>query len=230
MSWKWVDDQIDELAKRLKNRELRYISGIPRGGLIPAIMLSHKLGVTYIPFDEAKKFGRHDLRFKNEDILLVDDICDSGVTLEKAPGVYTAVLHHKPTSVFSPSVYAEEVGEEWIVYPWERDDSEAKQDYLQSDEFKEFAAFVDGDNGENEGLFDDLEKPHYIAGMTNDKEGSFMKFQNKLKNNKLILKINDIDNTKFSIQNIDDLKKKYFTNIKVFFELKSINEDRKSVV
>ena len=61
MSWKWVDDQIEELAKRLKDKKLRYISGIPRGGLIPAIMLSHKLGVTYIPFDEAKKYGRHDL-------------------------------------------------------------------------------------------------------------------------------------------------------------------------
>jgi hypothetical protein len=43
-------------------------------------------------------------------------------------------------------------------------------------------------------------------------------------NNKLILKINDIDNTKISTQNIDDLKKKYFTNIKVFYELKSVNE------
>ena len=42
MSWKWVDDQIEELAKRLNSSELEYISGIPRGGLIPAIMLSHK--------------------------------------------------------------------------------------------------------------------------------------------------------------------------------------------
>jgi hypothetical protein len=43
-------------------------------------------------------------------------------------------------------------------------------------------------------------------------------------NNKLILKINDIDNTKINIQNIDDLKKKYFMNIKVFYELKSVND------
>jgi hypothetical protein len=50
-------------------------------------------------------------------------------------------------------------------------------------------------------------------------------------NNKLILKINDIDdskiniqNSKINIQNIDDLKKKYFMNIKVFYELKSVND------
>ena len=35
-------------------------------------------------------------------------------------------------------------------------------------------------------------------------------------NNKLILKINDIDNTKFSIQNIDDLKKNILRILKYF--------------
>ena len=61
MSWKWVDDQIDKLAEQLKDKKLYYVSGIPRGGLIPAIMLSHKLDVPYLPFDTAKKYGRHDL-------------------------------------------------------------------------------------------------------------------------------------------------------------------------
>ena len=138
MSWKWVDDQIEELAERLKDKKLRYISGIPRGGLIPAIMLSHKLGVTYIPFDEAKKYGRHDIRFKNEDILLVDDICDSGVTLEKAPGVWTAVLHYKPhTSCFQPSMWADiHEGNEWLIYPWETKDSDTIQDYLKTNNYE----------------------------------------------------------------------------------------------
>ena len=173
LEWDTIHDLVDVMAEKIITNypNIDSITGLARGGLIPAVLLSHKLD---IPWTLAV----------HKNTLVVDDINDTGHTLSKSPGVYTAVLHHKPTSVFSPSVYAEEVGEEWIVYPWERDDSEAKQDYLQSDEFKEFAAFVDGDNGENEGLFDDLEKPHYIAGMTNDKEGSFMKFQNKLKNNK----------------------------------------------
>tara|TARA_R110001592_G_scaffold225404_1_gene481323 strand:- start:5354 stop:5758 length:405 start_codon:yes stop_codon:yes gene_type:complete len=134
MSWKWVDDQIDELAKRLKSRELRYISGIPRGGLIPAIMLSHKLNVTYIPFDEAKKFGRHDLRFKNEDILLVDDICDSGVTMKDyAPRFITATLCMRYVSETIPEYYGEKIEDDrWLVFPWERNDSNTKQDYLDN--------------------------------------------------------------------------------------------------
>jgi len=134
MSWKWVDDQIDELAKRLKDKKLRYISGIPRGGLIPAIMLSHKLGVTYIPFDEAKKFGRHDLRIKNEEILLVDDICDSGVTMKDyAPRFITATLCLRYVSETIPEYYGEKIEDDrWLVFPWERNDSKTNQDYLDN--------------------------------------------------------------------------------------------------
>ena len=43
--------------------------------------------------------------------------------LDKAPGAYSAVLHHKPTSKFKPNFYAKEVGTEWLVYPWEREDA-----------------------------------------------------------------------------------------------------------
>ena len=134
MSWKWVDEQIEELAERLKDKKLRYISGIPRGGLIPAIMLSHKLGVTYIPFDEAKKYGRHDIRFKNEDILLVDDICDSGVTMKDyAPRFITATLCLRYISETIPEYYGEKIEDDrWLVFPWERNDSNTKQNYLDN--------------------------------------------------------------------------------------------------
>jgi hypothetical protein len=56
-------------------------------------------------------------------------------------------------------------------------DAKPMQDYLQSKEFEEFADFVDGNDEE----LGHLKDSHYIAGMTNDKEGSFMKFQNKIK-------------------------------------------------
>ena len=55
---------------------------------------------------------------------------DSGETLDKAPGLYHAVLHYKPhTSIFKPTLWAKEMGDEWIVYPWEKSDSKAIQDY-----------------------------------------------------------------------------------------------------
>jgi hypoxanthine phosphoribosyltransferase len=45
--------------------------------------------------------------------------------------MYTATLHYKPTAIFTPDFYSKEVGTEWIVYPWERKDSDAVQDYLK---------------------------------------------------------------------------------------------------
>ena len=45
--------------------------------------------------------------------------------------MYTATLHYKPTAKFTPDFYAKEVGTEWIVYPWERKDSDAVQDTFE---------------------------------------------------------------------------------------------------
>tara|TARA_Y100000389_G_C17164632_1_gene366123 strand:+ start:51 stop:638 length:588 start_codon:yes stop_codon:yes gene_type:complete len=182
LCWDDVDKAVNNLCDKIKHDQpnIDSVHGIPRGGLIPAVLISHKLGLPYVGA-------------VGPNTLVVDDICDSGVTLDKGPGVYTAVLHYKPhTSCFKPTIWSElHEGDEWLIYPWETKDSkpiqdylanEEEEDFLESDEFAEFAAFVDGDNGENEGLFDNLEEPHYIAGMTNDKKGSFMKFQNKINN------------------------------------------------
>ena len=121
LSWIDVVDSINELCERIPI-DLPFIDsvhGIPRGGLTPAVLISHKLGLPYV-----------DVIGVNT--LVIDDIADSGVTLEKAPGVYTAVLHYKPhTSSFKPTIWAEEhKGDEWQIYPWERSDSKAMQDYL----------------------------------------------------------------------------------------------------
>ena len=167
LSWDDISRSVDDLCRKIP-MELPLIDsvhGIARGGLIPAVMISHKLNLPYVG-----AVGKNTL--------VVDDIADSGVTLENAPGVYTAVLHYKPhTSCFKPNLWAElHKGDEWLIYPWEMYDAKPMQDYLQSEEFKEFANFVDGDSKE----LGHLKDTSYIAGMTNDKERSFMKFQNKI--------------------------------------------------
>ena len=53
------------------------------------------------------------------------------------------------------------------------------QDYLQSKEFEEF-----DESEDNSVLWSEEDsKLHTIGGLTNDKEGSFMKFQNKMNKN-----------------------------------------------
>ena len=168
LSWDDVESLVKDLCTKIKFDQVNIdsVHGIARGGLIPAVLISHELGLPYV----------HAV---GPNTLVVDDIADTGVTLENGPGVYTAVLHYKPhTSCFQPNMWADiHKGDEWLIYPWETKDSDPIQDYLKSDEFNEFADFVDGDDKE----LDHLKDGHYIAGMTNDKEGSFMKFQNKIK-------------------------------------------------
>lgn len=120
LSWEDINILVEDLCQTIASSgaEIKSITGIQRGGLIPAVMISHKL---HIPF----------VSRINKDTLVVDDICDTGETLKNTIGMYTATLHYKPTAIFTPDFYSKEVGTEWIVYPWERNDSESIQDYLK---------------------------------------------------------------------------------------------------
>jgi len=117
ISWEEVETLVKILYDNIleSDEDFDTIWGLPRGGLIPAVMLSHKLGLPY------KSDGN---------ALVVDDICDSGKTL-KTIQFPTAVLHYKPhTSIIEPTFYACKFeSDDWIVYPWENEDSKTIQDY-----------------------------------------------------------------------------------------------------
>ncbi len=120
MYWDDISILVEELCNTIAMSGIRIksVTGIERGGLIPAVMISHKLNIPYVT-----KI--------NKDTLVIDDICDSGETLSNIVAGYTATLHYKKTASFTPDFYSKEVGDEWIVYPWERTDSETIQDYLK---------------------------------------------------------------------------------------------------
>lgn len=120
ISWDDINILVDELCSTISKSgaEIKSITGIERGGLIPAVMISHKLNIPYVT-----KINKYTL--------VVDDICDTGETLKKTVAGFTATLHYKKTAIFTPDFYSKEVGTEWIVYPWERSDSDTIQDYLK---------------------------------------------------------------------------------------------------
>lgn len=121
LSWDDIETLVDQLCKQIteNTRTITSVTGIERGGLVPAVMISHKLNLPYV-------YSIHP------NTLVIDDICDTGETLSLIlGGVYTAVLHYKPTAKHKPTFYGQEVQDEWIVYPWERKDSEPIQDYLK---------------------------------------------------------------------------------------------------
>ena len=101
------------------------VYGIPRGGVIIAVMLSHMLDIPYI--DRLQScYGK--------EFIVVDDIADTGHTLSQMKSevfdkATFATIHYSKQSTFEPHYWVEEKGDRWIQYPWERDDSEMVQDY-----------------------------------------------------------------------------------------------------
>ena len=125
IDWSKIDSLVFQLLYRIRTSDLEFknIYGLPRGGLIPAVMLSHRLNIP---------LAKGDI---SPDTLIVDDICDSGETLDKFVkkhqtlysfpfNLKTAVIHYKPhTSCFEPTFYSKKWEKDiWLVYPWEKGD------------------------------------------------------------------------------------------------------------
>ena len=129
-TWNWVNDQIDKIGEKLEGLEKpQFITGVPRGGLIPAVLMSHKFDIPFIGLEAAKTLPG-DLKKK---ILVIDDIADSGNTLAQIQrhNFKTATLARRYSSSFSPLLVGEDISDDhWLVFPWENIRSKTIQDYL----------------------------------------------------------------------------------------------------
>mgnify|MGYP001820775689 CR=1 FL=1 len=117
------------------------IVAIARGGCIPARILCDYLDVFNLDVIKIEHYhGVHKqkttkLRYplsadiNDKQVLLVDDVSDTGDSLELAmehllekgvpANLKTAVLHHKQVSSFTPDFHTELVQQwRWIIYPW----------------------------------------------------------------------------------------------------------------
>ncbi len=125
VTWEEIEELVELLCLQIvkSGYQITDIYGLQRGGLIPAVMLSHKLGIPMT------------INSISKTTLIVDDICDSGETFKELFKIYPkskfACLHFKPhTSHFNPDFSANKFfSDDWIVYPWEREDSKTIQDY-----------------------------------------------------------------------------------------------------
>jgi len=129
LSWKWVDEQINKIGDKLEGLDLEFVSGIPRGGLIPAVMMSHAFNIKYISYSSAKMLPL-ELREKT---LVIDDISDTGITLEEANDLkfILASLCIRSGTKTIPRFIGEIISDDrWLVFPWEKLDSIPMQDYL----------------------------------------------------------------------------------------------------
>ena len=130
------------LAERIRGRcNPDLVIAIGRGGFVPARVVCDSLMIMKLTSIRVEHWGdaaecykearvRYPLSIsvEGQDLLVIDDVTDTGDTLDAAleylrslnpQSVTTGVLHHKTNSSFVPDYYAKVVeGWHWIVYPW----------------------------------------------------------------------------------------------------------------
>lgn len=135
---------IDNIAEHIIDSGIAYdyICGVVRGGLIPATALSYKLKIPMVTINfSTRDSDKEDISsevlnlFKSgKKILLVDDIIDSGLTLEKIHNKIDIGYIDRAAVVYNTSqpfkcnyshFYIDrDVMKDWIVFWW--DDGESK--------------------------------------------------------------------------------------------------------
>lgn len=143
-TWEDYSALVLKLKQQIRSNEYDCVLGIARGGLVPAVELSHFLKKPLHILNWQTRDGTPPtsiptdiyLAIKDSKILLVDDICDSGETLhqifEAGLGQYiknvdVAVIHYNEAeTLFVPDYYSIKINKvenpAWIVYPWEKQD------------------------------------------------------------------------------------------------------------
>jgi len=119
-SWEEYNIDIKDIIKGLHTNKLKFsaIYGIPKGGLVLATTLANKLNIPlYLSLNSIPK------SISKKNILIVDDVSDSGLTLLRIPGIEkysTLTLFYKPQTSFIPDYTCRKCDNKlWIVYPWE---------------------------------------------------------------------------------------------------------------
>jgi len=140
-SWETFHNLVSRLKERISVTPNIIIS-IGKGGSIPGVILAEmfecnnlNLGLkSYKGQSRGQIFEYQSLNeyggLRDANILIVDDIADSGETFRYATNKFlghgcehikTASVFYKPCSAFKPDFYAEEVtSNTWIVQPWEQ--------------------------------------------------------------------------------------------------------------
>lgn len=142
MSWDETGDAARTLADAIRGDGYRpdIILAVARGGLIPAGAIAYALGVRSTDAINVESYTGVDERLEmpivlppvpeladmqEARVLVVDDVADTGHTLEvvaafcagKVAEVRTAVLYEKPRSVVRCD-YVWRRTDRWIVFPW----------------------------------------------------------------------------------------------------------------
>ena len=116
VNWEMVDDFVEQLAEYIEYEEMSFsgVYGLPRGGLVLAVMLSYRLRIPL-------------LMAPARDCLIVDDIADTGRSLmhytkneTQHNKYFIATMFFSERSLVVPDFWAfGKKKDDWVVFPWE---------------------------------------------------------------------------------------------------------------
>ena len=115
VTWEEVENFVREVKTRSESLYTG-VYGVPRGGLVLSVMISHALSILL-------------LHAPTNGCIIVDDICDSGESLlhyfKNTSGngrnnYHIMTMFYKQNELgVVPEYYAMEKKDKWIVFPWE---------------------------------------------------------------------------------------------------------------
>ena len=144
LSWQDIEHICDEITEGLNGRKYQIdaIVAVSRGGLIPARILSDRLGVRLVTsisivfYDDIGKrlnYPRlvqgisNEKLIEHKNVLLCDDIVDTGESLElainhlkslKPKNLLSVSLLTKPHTKVYPDLFGQKT-DAWVIFPWE---------------------------------------------------------------------------------------------------------------
>ena len=142
VSWEQIHRDARALAWRLDKQgpgpggEWRAVVAVTRGGMVPACIVARELGIRIVDTISVKSYDHQTqseaqvLKAPVEDmgdgegVLIVDDLVDTGRTLEVVrelyPKAHVATVYAKPKGRPLVHTFITEVSQDtWIFFPWD---------------------------------------------------------------------------------------------------------------
>tara|TARA_R110001606_G_scaffold96378_3_gene213498 strand:- start:14121 stop:14570 length:450 start_codon:yes stop_codon:yes gene_type:complete len=133
LEWEDIDNLVTHIEAQVRQHhpQVGMIVGVSRGGVIPGVMLSHKLGIGFETVQWTlrdglkKEIGRLNNITERYQCLVIDDILDSGATIED---MKADCLHPFKVATLLAKKSSEHIdiegrkyynNDKWIVFPWE---------------------------------------------------------------------------------------------------------------
>lgn len=117
-----IESLIEVLKKKCKLSEIMGVYGVPRGGLIPAAIISHHLSIPYI---NLSLLNYDNYIFDNKKFLIIDEISDSGKTVKTFRSQFGDMVEFASVYVRYnceewPNYYFSKIlTDDWIKFPYE---------------------------------------------------------------------------------------------------------------